>query len=414
MRILLLTQYYPPEVGAPQARLAEMVQRLRRMGHETTVLTAFPSYPTGRTFGQYRRKIRMRETIDGVDVIRTWAFPSNSSHFLPRLLSYFSFALSSLLLGAWSVGRRDLVLIESPPLFLAPSGLLISFATRARPVLMVADIWPDILIQLGRAKEGLGVKLMYWLERFCYNRAAAVTLTTPGMCQQIRDRFPHLRNVEVLSNGVDTSAFHPDLRTAEVREELGAGPDDLLVGYGGLHGLAQGLEIVIEAAIRLKERPDIKFVMVGDGPTKEGLKRVAEAAHLSNLVLIDQRPKASMPAIVASLDISLMPLSVRIPGAMPSKVFEALASGAVPIVANGTDADTLVTEHDAGLGYEPGDASDLVARILEIADDGPKMRRMRENGISLAQRFDRNLLAERTAALLAAVAENRRLPEYSW
>lgn len=414
MKILLISQYFPPEMGAPQARLSEMLRRLRDMGHEISVLTAMPNYPTGKVFDGYKGRWRVRDSFEGMPVTRTWVFPSKSSRFLPRLACYFSFAISSLLLGVWGIGRQDLVLIESPPLFLVPAALLISKLKRARPVLMVADIWPDILIQMGHAKKGLAVRMMYALESFCYNHSAGITLTTPGMCQEIRDRFPHLPNVTILSNGVDTEMFRPDLRDAAIRSELGASPDDFLVGYCGLHGLAQGLEIVVDAAARLCDQVGIKFVMIGDGPTKEAVEQQAKKLDLPNLRLLPQRPKRDMPAIIASLDVSLMPLSVRIPGAMPSKVYEALASGAIPIVAKGTDADMLVNRHNAGLSYEPGDLAEFVACISRLAGDRATCATMRQNAVQLAKRFDRNALARRSEAVLAAIAEGTPLPPLEW
>lgn len=414
MRLLFITQYYPPEMGAPQARLSELARRLQGMGHEITVLTAMPNYPTGRVFEGYRRTLRKSEVIDGIRVVRTWLYPSNSSRFLPRLLSYFSFAGSCLFLGHWGIGRQDLVLIESPPLFLAPAALMISRLKRAKPVLMVADIWPDILIQMGHAREGVAVRAMYGLERFCYEHASAVTLTTPGMCADIRSRFPHLPNVTIMSNGVDTSMFRPDHRSDAVRRELGAENDDFLVGYCGLHGLAQGLEIVLDAAERLKDQPHIKFVMIGDGPTKKQIDTKARSMNLPNLRLLGHRPKSEMPSVIASLDVSLMPLKVRIPGAMPSKVYEALASGAVPIVSKGTDAEKLVTEHEAGLSYAPDDLDEFVDRIRRLAEDRAAWGAMKRRAVLLAERFDRSVLAQRSAAALEAIASGRPLPEPEW
>lgn len=414
MKVLFITQYYPPEMGAPQARLSELARRLSNMGHDITVLTAMPNYPTGRVFNGYRGRVRKSEEVDGIRVVRTCLYPSNSSRFIPRLISYFSFAASTLFLGHWGVGRQDLVLIESPPLFLVPAALMISRLKRAKPVLMVADIWPDILIQMGHARDGVGVRAMYWLERFCYNHSAAITLTTPGMCGDIRSRFPHLANVTILSNGVDTSVFRPELRSSEVRQELGAGEDDFLVGYCGLHGLAQGLEIVLDAADRLKTNPAIKFVMIGDGPTKKSIEEKASRLNLPNLRIFGHLPKNRMPAIVASLDVSLMPLSVRIPGAMPSKVYEALASGAVPIVAKGTDAETLLTEHEIGCCYEPGDTEEFVACIRRLAGERTAWEQMRQRAVALGKRFDRDLLAARSERILTSIAKGQTLPELEW
>jgi glycosyltransferase involved in cell wall biosynthesis len=415
MKLLIITQYFPPEMGAPQARLYELAKRLKNLGYEITVLTGLPNYPTGRIFDEYRGKVRTTENVDGIKVVRTWLYPSKSKKLLPRLLSYISFAVTCLLIGVWELGKQDVVLIESPPLFLVPSALIISRITRGRPVMMVADIWPDIIIRMGCISErSIFVKGMLWLEKFCYTHSSAVALTTPGMCNQIRSRFPQLPNVTIISNGVDTSLFRPELRDQAIRSELGVGPNDFLAGYCGLHGLCQGLEVVLKVAAKLRHREDIRFIMVGDGPTKETLVKMAAEMKLPNLRFLDKRPKKEIPPLLASLEVSLMPLAIHLPGAMPSKVYEALASGAIPIVAKGSDAELLVSQNNAGLSYEPENTDELAQAILKLADDRKLWKKMQENGLHLAKRFDQNILAQRAANILAAVSKGEILPPTSW
>jgi colanic acid biosynthesis glycosyl transferase WcaI len=413
MRLLIITQYFPPEMGAPQARLYELATRLRDKGHAVTILTAMPNYPTGRVFPGYRRKLRTEELMDGLRVVRTWIWPSKSSRTLPRLLSYLSFVVSSMALGVWGLGRQDVVLFESPPLFLVPSGLLIGRITGGRIVMNVSDIWPDIIVRMGHTTGGPFLKAMFWLERFGYEHSDVVALTNPGAMGQVKQRFPRVATT-VISNGVDTKFFRPDLRSRTVRAELGAGSDDLLVGYCGLHGLAQGLEVALGAAERLRDRPDVKFILVGDGPTKSKLVAMAGEKRLENLTFFDRRPKRDVPAILASCDASLVPLVARLPGTMPSKVYEALAAGTPPIVAKGCEGEALVSKFDAGLAFEPMDAEELAGQVRFLADHPQRLRKMRDNGVRLAKRFERDAIADRTEAILRAVGDRSRLPDVSW
>ncbi len=413
MRLLIVTQYFPPEAGAPQARLYELSTRLREKGHIITVLTAMPNHPTGRVFDGYRGKLRLTEEIDGIRVIRTWIYPSKSRKNIPRLLSYMTFVSSSVVLGAWGLGKQDVVLIESPPLFLVPAGLLIGRLTGGRIIMNCSDIWPDILLRRGHVTGGLAVEMMLWLEKFGYNHSNLVALTNPGAMDQIRERFPRIKTT-VISNGVDTKLFHPELRSKQVRAELGAGPGDLLAVYCGLHGLAQGLEVIVNAAARLKDRPDIKIVMMGDGPTKDDLMTLAGQKDVTNIRFMDRRPKKEMPPILASADLSLVPLDARLPGTMPSKTYEALASKTPPIVAKGCEADFLVTKYDAGRAYEPRDDAEFAQVLRDLADNRDELQRLRENGHKLAKRFDRDVIAERTNQILIALAEGRELPEVTW
>lgn len=415
MKLLIITQYFPPEMGAPQARLYELAKRLKDKGHQITILTAMPNYPTGKIFGDYKYKIRKSETMDGMKVIRTCLYPSNSSKTLPRLLSYISFGLSSLLLGVWGVGKQDVALIESPPLFLVPFALLVAKIARAKPVMMVSDIWPDIIIRMGRASiNSFSTKAMLWLEKYGYNHSHAVALTNPGACMQIKDRFPELRNLTVISNGVDTSKFTPSFRDENIRKQFGAVPDDFLIGYCGLHGLCQGLEVILDAAKKLEKQKNIKFIMIGDGPTKQMLIDKAKNLQLSNLTFYDRKPKNQMPAILASMDTSLVTLAGRLPGTMPSKVYEALASGTPPIVAKGCEGDPLVTKFNAGKTYEPLDGEQMAQAILDLAENKQSYTKVRENAIKLSRRFDRSIIAQRTENILLAINNSGPLPEVEW
>ena len=415
MRLLIITQYFPPEMGIPQARLFELARRLVDMGHAITVLTAMPNYPAGKIFDGYRGRIKTAETLDGMKVVRTCLYPSKSSRTLPRLFSYLSFGVSSALLGTWGLGKHDIVLIESPPLFLVPFALCTARAVRGKAVLMVSDIWPDILIRMGHASDkSMAVRAMLWLEKYVYKHSHAVALTNPGACRQVRERFPHLRCVTVISNGVDTQLFRPDLRDDLIRQQFGAGPNDFLVGYCGLHGLAQGLETVVDAVELLKDHAHIKFVMVGEGPTKEELVARAAKKHLANLAFYDRRPKSEMPAILASLDASLVPLAGRFPGTMPSKIYEALASGTPPIVAKGCEGEALVAEYGIGRCYEPLDALEMAKAILGLAEERQHVGGVRQACIALSRRFDRGLIAERTEQVLLAIHRNEPLPEVDW
>ncbi len=400
-------------MGAPQARLWELAVRLRDKGHQVSVLTAMPNYPTGKVFKDYRWRLRKTEDMEGIRVTRTCIIPSNSSKTLPRLLSYMTFVFSSVMLGIWGLGKQDVVLFESPPLFLIPAGLTIGRLCKAKVIMNCSDIWPDLLIRTGHLEKGLALKAMLWLEAFGYNHSDVVAVTNPGAVEQVKDRFPDVETT-VISNGVDTKFFRSDLRSDEIRDKFGARPDDFLVGYCGLHGIFQGLEVIIDAADKLKDHKNIKFIMIGDGPTKESLVKAAEEKGLANLTFYDRVTKDQMPGILASCDVSLVPLSGRLPGTMPSKVYEALASGTPPIVAKACEGDTLVSQFNAGRTFEPLDGEDLAKAILDLAENPQELSTVRFNAIELSRRFDRDAIAERTEGILLALVEGRDLPDVSW
>lgn len=364
MRIVIHTQYFPPEIGAAPNRLSALAHGLADAGHEVTVLTAMPNYPMGRYFPGYSGLVR-RENRQGHGVIRTFIYPTQNAGMVKRLLCYFSFVFSSVALGGHFLDGPDYILTESPPLFLGISGFLLSRWKQARWIFNVSDLWPESAVRLGVLKPGWALRLSESLEAFCYRRAWLVSGQSSEIIKNIQKRFP-LVNTFYLPNGVDTQRFRPDCCTAEARAMLGSGPGCVIL-YAGLHGLAQGLEQMIEAADQLKTDSSIRFVLVGDGPAKHTLVREAQARGLSNIKFLDPVSPERMPALVAAADIVLVPLKMHIPGAVPSKLYEAMSSGrALVVIASGEAAD-IVSRHKAGVVVAPGDIQTLTTSLLELA-----------------------------------------------
>src|SRR5438045_3997696 len=348
MRIAFLTQYYPPEIGAPQGRLSGLAAAFLREGHSVTVLTAQPNYPSGRIHAGYGGLLR-REVRDGVRVIRTFVYPTQRADFVHRLSSYFSFVASSAALGTFALEPPDYLIVESPPLFLGLAGVWLSWVKRCPMIFNVADLWPETAVRLGVLRRGSWAhEISDRLERFCYRRATLVTGQTRAIVEDIAGRFPWCRTYH-LSNGVNSQTFHPDRRTAEARATLAREPANTCAAfYPGLHGPAQGLDRVLDAAALLTDVP-LRFVLMGDGPTKRDLMDRVRARGLTNVTFLDPRPTREVPPLLAAADIVLVPLVTHIPGATPSKLYEAMPSGRpVVLVAEGEPA-SVVRECNAGL-----------------------------------------------------------------
>jgi len=364
MKIVIHSQYYPPEIGAAPNRLSALVEGLTNAGHEVTVLTAMPSYPIGRCYSGYGGWIR-RENYHGSAVVRTFIWPTQSAGMVKRLLCYFSFVFSSAALGSVLLDEPDYILTESPPLFLGISGFLLSRWKRARWIFNVSDLWPESAVCLGVLKSGLALRLSESLEAFFYRQAWLVSGQSSEIIQNIKKRFSGVPTF-YLPNGVDTQKFHPNCSTPETRSLLKSGRGCVVL-YAGLHGLAQGLEQIIEVADQLKMDTSIRFVLVGDGPVKRSLVRQAEARGLKNMQFLDPMPLDQMPALIAAADIVLVPLKTRIPGAVPSKLYEAMSAGrALVVIASGEAAD-IVTRHRAGIVVAPGDMQGLTTSLLDLA-----------------------------------------------
>lgn len=398
MRIGILTQYYPPEMGAPQARLSHLASRLAHEGHEVVVLTAMPNYPRGRVFAGYGGFVR-RETRDGVAVIRCWVHPSQSTRIVPRLASYFSFVLSSLLVGFFTLGKLDYLMTESPPLFLGISGYWLSRRTGARWLFNVSDLWPESAVHLGAVSPGgWALRAASALESFCYRRAWLVTGQSREILENIRSRFPSVSTYH-LSNGVDTDLFRPEHRSPAARSRLlnGVPPGRTCVAmYAGLLGIAQGLDQVLEAASRLRHLEDLVFVIVGDGPERQRLILRRKELDLTRVRFLDALPREEMPALLASSDISLVPLKQVLPGAVPSKIYEAMGAGVPVVLVAGGEAAEVVDRAGAGRVVPPGDLDGLVAALAELAADPEGRTRFGRAGREAAVRdFDRREIANR-------------------
>lgn len=405
MRLAILTQYYPPEIGAPQARLSDLARNFVERGHKVTVLTAMPNYPTGRVYPGYGGLWR-REDFEGVSVLRSLIYPTQSVGTVKRLTNYFSFAASSALLGTVALPRVDYLMTESPPLFLGPTGWLLSKFKRARWIFNVSDLWPKSAVQLGVVGHGPSLRAAERLESFCYRHARLVTGQSREIIDDIRGRHPNVPCYH-LSNGVDTSFFDPARRSAAARSELlGNSGASCVAIYAGLHGIAQGLGVVLEAAAHLEDVAGLSFAFVGDGPEKSRLVEQARSLGLSNVHFLDPRPREAMAELVASADIALVPLGVQLTGAVPSKLYEAMGAGLpIVLVARG-EAPTILDSAGCGIVVEPGDVRGLTAALRRLASDPSARTQMGARGREAAvASYDRRSIA---AAFIAHLEEGLR------
>ena len=398
MHLAILSQYYPPEVGAPQARLSELAARFVERGHRVHVLTAMPNYPRGRIQPGYGGFLR-REERGGARVVRSAIYPTKSVRRARRLASYFSFVASSLLAGTFTLPRVDYLLTESPPLFLGISGYLLSRFRGARWIFNVSDLWPRAAVEMGIVADGPALRAARALEAFCYRRAWLVSGQSRGILDDVERRFPDVRTHH-LSNGVDPELFHPGVAPARRRLGLG-GEDDCVVVYAGLHGIAQGLEQILEAAARLADLGTLRIVLVGDGPEKEALVARAGELRLSNVTFLDPLPREAMPELLASADVAIACLKQPLLGAVPSKIYEAMGAGRPLVLVAGDEPAEIVRRAGAGLTVAPGDVAGLAGALRRLAENPQERREMGARGRRAAEtRFDRRRIADRFIDLL--------------
>ena len=396
MRILILTQYYPPEIGAPQNRLHELAIRLKNKGVQIEVLTALPNYPKMEVFKDYRNKQRREETIDGITVHRSWIYVSASKSIVARLLNYFSFVWSSY----WR-GRRlqsfEYLMVESPPLFLGFSAIALSKKLNAKLIFNVSDLWPESAEKLGLVTNKSLLNMAYKLEKKCYKTSTLITGQTQGIVNDIKQRFP-AKEVSWLPNGVDISFYNPEkIPDSDFRQVNGFKDEDIIFFYGGILGHAQGLEIIIEAAREL-ENTHAQFVIQGAGPEKEKLVTLHKKYALKNIHFLEPVTKSEMPGILKSVDIAIVPLKKLdlFKGAIPSKIFEALAMKKPLLLGvDGEARKHFIENAQAGLFYTPEDIDSLKTQVIYFLENPDETKKMGDRARNyVADVFDRNKIAE--------------------
>lgn len=405
MKLAILTQYYPPEIGAPQRRLSSLAGHFVRAGHQVQILTAMPNYPLGRVYHGYGGMMRQAE-VDGVRVTRTFIYPTQRTDFLHRLANYFSFVASSSAIGTILLDRPDFLMVESPPLFLGLAGAWLSVVKRTRMIFNVSDLWPETAVRLGVVRDGSAVhRVSNWLERRCYEAAWLVTGQSHEIIADIRARFPQCQTYH-LSNGVDCAAFGAERATTDARATLG-GEGRCVVLYAGLHGIAQGLDQVLNAAAAMRNEDGPDFVLLGDGPVKEQLVADARRRRLDRVRFLNARPADALPPLLAAADILVVPLGLGIPGAVPSKLYEAMASARpIVLVATGEPA-SIVRTHRAGLVVAPHDIEALTNALRRLRADPSLRIELGENGRRAAEGFfDRGQIARRFISHLESSLPN--------
>jgi glycosyltransferase involved in cell wall biosynthesis len=407
MRILFLTQYYPPETGAPQNRLSDLARRLTKAGHQVTVLTALPSYPTGEIYAGYRGRMVMTEDDAGVHIVRTWAYATRKKNFVPRILNYLSFSVLSVVVGWRTIENADVVFVESPPLFVGFAGYLLSKMKHAKFALNVSDLWPESAVVLGVLHNRRLIRWVTRAEEWLYSQANLVTGQTQGIIDSIRRRCANTP-VHLLTNGVAPEFFEQvaHLRSSRMRlrEKFGFGKK-FIVAYTGVHGLAQGLDTLLRSADLLKEHREIQFCFFGDGPEKPHLQSIAAERGLENVQFYSPLPTSQMVELLASVDVSVVPLKRNdlFKGALPSKLFEALGAGVPVLAALDGEAKELIEKSESGLLVEPEDPADMAQKALRLYQDAELCKQLGENGRAyVSNYYDRKEIAERFERLLLA------------
>jgi len=404
MRILVLTQWYPPE---PAEIIAGLVQEFARAGHSVQVLTGLPNYPSGRLYPNYRLHMLQREVLRGVPVVRVPLYPNHGRSPVKRALNYLSFALSATLEGPLACRRPDIIWVYHPPLTVAIPAMWMAGMHRAPFVYTVQDLWPETLRATGMVSNRLIESVMAGLARAVYARAAAVTVISPGFKANLIGKGVPARKVHVIPNWADESLYGPVPRDPSIGAAYGlAGRFNVI--FAGNLGAAQGLDTVLQAAAMLQPHEDIQFVFIGDGVELPALRVQAGRLALSNVRFLERQPAERMREFYAWADALLVCLRddplFRI--TIPSKLLAYLACGRPIVCSVAGDAADIVRQAASGTVCTPGSAEGLAQAILQLrALPAAEREAMGQAGHSAFLRsYTRGAVAKQYLALFDRVA----------
>lgn len=412
MRVLFLTHFFPPEVGAPQTRILETAIDLQRRGHEVHVLTTFPHYPDGRIPAGYRGKVLMRETVQGVPTVRSWVLPSPNRGTLRRSLDQVSFAASALPAAAL-LPRPDVLSVDMHPVFLCVTAHALARLWRIPYVLVVGDLHPEMAVDIGELTNPLAVRVIRSLSQLACNGSDAIAPMTSGIERLLLARGLPPEKLHLIHYGSDVSLFEDTTRWAPLPPDLAARLDGrFVVSYLGTHGVSQGLRVILGAADRLRARKDLLFLMIGDGAAKAPLVQEAQALGLDNVLFWDRLPRPVMPSVYERSDVCLVSVrraqTFRV-GALPSKLFEIMAAAKPVIVAAEGEPAHIVTAARSGLVTPPEAPDRLAEAVLELQGSPTERQEMGRRGRAYVKdNYSREAQSGKFEELLSLVVSGRR------
>lgn len=409
MKILYISQYFPPEMGAPSARASELARHWAAAGDDVSVLTGFPNHPTGVVPPEWRSRLRRlayHEKLAGVDVYRTWLWPLPNGKSHERMRNYASFCISAALRGM-TLPRPDVIIASSPQLLVGLSGWWLAFSRQIPFVFEVRDLWPESLAAVGLGGENsLLHHTLSAVAKFLYQRADRIVVVTPAFKDHLiaRWRLP-ADKIDVVENGVETDLFTPAAGSSmsELKKKLGA-DSRFLVCYIGTMGMAHGLETLLDAAARLQsESPNVLFLLIGEGAEKERIQSLAHSRRLMNVRFLEQQPREKIPAFISASDACLVLLKKTdvFKTVIPTKMLEFMSCARPVILGVEGQAQQIIEDAGAGLVIPPEDANALASAIKQLERNRDLARALGEKGRAyILRKFSRAGTAQKYMRLL--------------
>jgi glycosyltransferase involved in cell wall biosynthesis len=401
MKILFITDNFPPEVNAPATRSYEHIKEwIKDKDIEVSVLTCFPNFPHGKVYDGYQNKLYQKEQIDGIEVIRVWSYITKNKGFVKRTLDYVSFGVSSFVAGLFC--KYDIIIATSPQFFTTWSAYGLSKIKRKPWIFELRDLWPESIKTVGAMNDGKMIRFLEKIELGLYKDATKVISVTNSFKSNLISRGINTDKIEVITNGSNLELFYPKEKDQELIKSLNLA-DKFVVGYIGTHGMAHSLDFIVRSISKI-ENKDILFLFVGDGAMKEDIVKIAKELNLSNITFLDPIKKEEVPRYLSICDVSLAPLkkSDTFKTVIPSKIFEASAMQKPTLLGVEGESQQIIETYNAGVCFEPENERDFIDKLY-LLKDKKSYQKYQQGCDRLAKDFDRKNLAQKMLDIIKAL-----------
>jgi len=404
MKLLFLTDNFVPESNAPATRTYEHCKEWVKEGIDVTVITCNPNFPYGKTYEGYKNKLYQTEVIDGIKVIRVWSYMAENKGAIKRIADYVSYAISAGLAGLFV--KTDLIVATSPQLFTALSGCVLSKLRRKPWVFELRDLWPEGIKDTGAIKNKKILDFLVKMELCLYRQSTFVITVTNGLRNNLISRGIEASKIDIVTNGANLDMFQAREKNRAILEKLGL-QNKFIFGYIGTHGLAHGLEFIIECIKEIKNE-ELHFLFIGTGAKKEATVKLAEELKLTNVTFLDPVPKHEVAEYISIIDVALIPLTKTDIHAslIPSKIFESASMQKPILLGVEGEAAEIVKRHNAGIVFEPENKEEFLNGVEKIYTDKEKYVEYKKGCVELAEAFDRKKLAKKMANILKQIRAN--------
>lgn len=392
MKILFLTDNFPPEVNAPANRTYEHCREWVKNGAEVTVITCAPNFPKGKVYEGYKNKFYQTENIDGIKVIRVWTYITANEGFLKRIMDYISYSVTSFIAGIFQ--KTDIIIATSPQFFTALSGRWLSFFKRKPWIFEVRDLWPESVVAVGAMKKNKAIIFFEWLEKRLYKNADKIIVVTDAFKRKITEKGINSEKISVYKNGANLELYFPQEKSKQLLQELNL-EGKTIFAYIGTHGMAHGLDFILKSIDQFQQsHPHFHFLFIGDGAERNNLIHLQEQLNIKNATFLPSVPKIDVVKYLSIMDIALVNLkkSDTFLTVIPSKIFEAAAMQKPILLGLMGETQQIIEQYDAGLCFEPENTSEFIAKAIEITETD-YLEKYQTNCIQLATDFDRKKIA---------------------